>query len=85
MDEMLSAETEAAIARLAREPVTPEVAALYPGEKLVFGDTYLIPKPFDRRLFVEVSWAVAKAAVESGVAGIDLDLAAYRAQLSRGF
>ena len=74
-----------ALALLAREPVTPEVAALYPGEKLVFGDTYLIPKPFDRRLFVEVSWAVAKAAVESGVAGIDLDLAAYRAQLSRGF
>ena len=74
-----------ALALLAREPVTSEVAALYPGEKLVFGDTYLIPKPFDRRLFVEVSWAVAKAAVESGVAGIDLDLAAYRAQLSRGF
>ena len=52
-----------ALAQLARAPVTAEVAALYPNEHLVFGDSYLIPKPFDRRLFVEVSYAVAKAAV----------------------
>ena len=70
-----------ALAMLAREPATAEVAALYPNEKLVFGDSYLIPKPFDKRLFVEVSCAVAKAAVESGVAGVKLDLAAYRAAL----
>ena len=72
-----------ALAQLAREPVTAEVAALYPNEHLVFGENYLIPKPFDRRLFVEVSYAVAEAAVKSGVAGVDLDLAAYRAALER--
>ena len=70
-----------ALAMLAREPVTDEVKALYPGEKLEFGDTYIIPKPFDRRLFVEVSFAVAKAAVESGVARLKVDLAAYRRSL----
>ena len=70
-----------ALAALAREPVTPEVAALYPSEKLEFGTGYIIPKPFDRRLFVEVSYAVAEAAVKSGVAPADTDLAAYRREL----
>lgn len=57
-----------ALAALAREPVTPEVAALYPGEDLVFGPSYIIPKPFDRRLLQTVPLAVSKAAVASGVA-----------------
>ena len=70
-----------ALAMLAREPVPAEVQAIYPTEKLVFGNGYIIPKPFDRRLFVDVSFAVAKAAVESGVAPADLDLAALKASL----
>ena len=70
-----------ALAMLARKPVPEEVKALYPGETLEFGDGYIIPKPFDRRLFVEVSYAVAEAAVRSGVASADVDLAAYRASL----
>ena len=57
-----------ALAMLAREEVPPEVAALYPGEKLVFGDNYIIPKPFDPRLKTVVSQAVAQAAIASGVA-----------------
>ena len=57
--------------------------ALYPGEKLAFGTGYIIPKPFDRRLFVEISFAVAKAAVASGAARREVDLAAYRAELER--
>ena len=72
-----------ALAQLAREPVTGQVQALYPDEKLAFGPGYIIPKPFDRRLFVEISFAVAKAAVESGVARLDVDLAAYRAALEK--
>ena len=72
-----------ALAALAREPVTPEVAALYPNEKLEFGTGYIIPKPFDRRLFVEVSCAVAEAAVKSGVARLPVDLAEYRRDLER--
>ncbi|MBE6383226.1 MAG: malate dehydrogenase [Lentisphaerae bacterium] len=72
-----------ALAALAREPVTPEVAALYPNEKLEFGTGYIIPKPFDRRLFVEVSYAVAEAAVKTGVARLKVDLAEYRRDLER--
>ena len=70
-----------ALAALARQPVTPEVQALYPNEKLEFGTGYIIPKPFDRRLFVEVSYAVAEAAVKTGVAQKQIDLAAYRESL----
>ena len=47
----------------------------------MFGDGYIIPKPFDRRLFVEVSYAVAEAAVKSGVAQAEVDLAASRTEL----
>ena len=71
-----------ALAMLAREAVPADVQALYPQEKLVFGNGYIIPKPFDRRLFVEISFAVAKAAVESGAAPADTDLAALKASLT---
>ena len=70
-----------ALAMLARQSVTAEVQALYPDEKLEFGDGYIIPKPFDKRLFVEVSYAVAEAAVKTGVASPEIDLAAYRVSL----
>ena len=70
-----------ALAALAREPVPADVQALYPDGRLEFGDGYVIPKPFDRRLFVEVSFAVARAAVESGAAPADTDLAALKASL----
>ncbi len=70
-----------ALAALAREPVTDEVAALYPDEKLVFGPGYIIPKAFDRRLFVEVSYAVAEAAVRTGVARLEVNLENYREEL----
>jgi malate dehydrogenase (oxaloacetate-decarboxylating)(NADP+) len=69
-----------ALAAVARLPVPDEVKALYPSQRLEFGPGYLIPKPFDRRLFVEVSRAVAEAAVESGVAR-PVDLTAYRRSL----
>ena len=73
-----------ALAALAREPVPEDVKALYPNETLEFGTGYIIPKPFDRRLFVEVSYAVAEAAVRTGVAkNPPADLAAYKAELSR--
>ena len=71
------------LAALAREPVTDEVKALYPNETLEFGTGYLIPKPFDRRLFVEVSFAVAEAAVKTGVARAKVDLVEYRKSLEK--
>lgn len=57
-----------AIASLAKLPVTEEVRKLYPEEKLSFGPDYILPKALDSRLLYVVSPAVAKAAMESGVA-----------------
>ncbi|MBY6091693.1 NADP-dependent malic enzyme [Pseudooceanicola sp. 502str34] len=71
------------IAQLARETTSAEAAAAYQGEQLTFGADYLIPKPFDPRLSGIVSVAVAKAAMESGVATRPLeDIAAYKAKLN---
>ncbi len=67
------------IAALARATTSAEAAAAYSDEKLSFGADYLIPKPFDPRLIGVVASAVAKAAMESGVATRPIaDLAAYR-------
>ncbi len=71
-----------AIASLTKRASTDEVASVYKDEELRFGRTYLIPKPFDTRLFVDVSFAVAKAAMDSGVAQRPIeDLDSYRDQL----
>ena len=73
-----------AIAALARKEVTPEVAAVYPGETMEFGPQYMIPKPFDPRLGVELPIAVAKAAMDSGVATRPIkDFNAYREKLKQ--
>jgi malate dehydrogenase (oxaloacetate-decarboxylating)(NADP+) len=73
-----------AIAALARKEVPPEVAAIYPGETMEFGPEYMIPKPFDPRLGVELPIAVAKAAIESGVATRPIkDFDAYRQSLKQ--
>ena len=70
------------IARLARATTSAETAAAYRGEKLSFGREYLIPKPFDPRLMGVVATAVAKAAMNTGVAARPLaDLDAYKRQL----
>jgi malate dehydrogenase (oxaloacetate-decarboxylating)(NADP+) len=57
-----------AIRALAKEPVPAEVAAAYGGQKFSFGKNYIIPKPMDVRLLTNVCAAVAKAAVDTGVA-----------------
>jgi malate dehydrogenase (oxaloacetate-decarboxylating)(NADP+) len=59
-----------ALARVAHEPVPDYVQSLYPDFRLQFGPRYVIPKPFDPRLLVEVSAAVAEAAVASGAARV---------------
>ena len=70
------------IAALARATTSAEAAAAYQGEQLTFGPDYLIPKPFDPRLIGVVSTAVAKAAMDTGVATRPIeDLAAYRHKL----
>ncbi|MGH6884366.1 MAG: phosphate acyltransferase, partial [Hypericibacter sp.] len=73
-----------AIADLAQAEITDEVTRAYGGEVPSFGPDYLIPRPFDRRLLVAIAPAVAKAAMESGVATRPIaDLAAYRDRLSQ--
>ncbi len=71
-----------AIAALAREEVPEEVTAAYRGRRLRYGTDYLIPTPFDPRLITAVPAAIAKAAVESGVARKPIiDLERYRQEL----
>ncbi len=72
-----------AIAELAQAEVSDIVATAYGGETFVFGRDYLIPRPFDPRLIERVAWAVAKAAMDSGVATRPVDLAQYRDKLAR--
>ncbi|MDD9718469.1 NADP-dependent malic enzyme [Dinoroseobacter sp. PD6] len=70
------------IAALARATTSAEAAAAYRGEQMTFGRDYLIPKPFDPRLMGVVATAVARAAIESGVAERPIeDLDAYKAKL----
>jgi malate dehydrogenase (oxaloacetate-decarboxylating)(NADP+) len=81
-DEMKIAAAEA-LAALAREDVPDEVAAAYHGSRLTFGPEYLIPVPFDPRLISRIPVAVAKAAMETGVARKHIaDLSRYAAELS---
>ncbi len=81
-DEMKLAAARA-LAELAREDVPDEVAAAYQGLKLSFGRDYIIPTPFDPRLISRIPVAVARAAMETGVARRTIeDLDDYAAQLS---
>jgi malate dehydrogenase (oxaloacetate-decarboxylating)(NADP+) len=71
-----------AIAHLARKEASYEVIAAYGGEAPLFGPEYIIPKPFDPRLIVELAPVVAQAAMDSGVAMRPIkDMDAYRYQL----
>jgi len=72
-----------AIAELAQAEQSDVVAMAYGGQDLTFGPDYIIPTPFDPRLITRIAPAVAKAAMDSGVATRPLaDLEAYRQQLS---
>jgi malate dehydrogenase (oxaloacetate-decarboxylating)(NADP+) len=82
-EEMKLAAVEA-IAELARVEASEVVAAAYGGSAPVFGPEYIIPKPFDPRLILQIAPAVARAAMASGVARRPIDdFAAYRRELER--
>jgi malate dehydrogenase (oxaloacetate-decarboxylating)(NADP+) len=73
-----------ALAALAKEPVPASVLKAYNVDKLIFGKDYIIPKPVDPRLISSVATAVAKAAMETGVAKFPIkDWDAYRKSLDR--
>jgi malate dehydrogenase (oxaloacetate-decarboxylating)(NADP+) len=81
-EEMKLAATRA-LAQLAKEDVPDSVMRAYGGGRLHFGPEYILPKPFDSRVFIRESCAVAEAAMLSGVAQVDIDLEDYREQLAR--
>ena len=71
-----------ALAALTKEDVPDSVLSAYGLENLKFGPEYIIPKPLDPRVMIWESPAIAKAAMESGVARIEVDLDEYRQQLT---
>src|SRR5690554_846676 len=72
-----------ALARLAKESVPEQVNIAYGERRLIFGRDYILPKPFDPRLITEIPPAVAKAAMESGVATEEItDWDKYRDELN---
>jgi malate dehydrogenase (oxaloacetate-decarboxylating)(NADP+) len=81
-DEMKLAATHA-LAELAREDVPEQVVEAYGVKTITFGPQYIIPKPFDERVLLSVAPAVARAAIETGVAQQALDLDVYRESLER--
>ena len=71
-----------ALAKLAKQEVPQYLHELY-GKKIIFGKEYIIPKPFDKRLVVEISSAVALAAIESGASTMqNFDIKAYKKELA---
>jgi malate dehydrogenase (oxaloacetate-decarboxylating)(NADP+) len=71
------------LANLAKEGADENVAKAYGEKSFEFGREYLVPKPFDPRVLVWESVAVAKAAIESGVSRINIDLDEYEEKLER--
>ena len=73
-----------ALAELTKEPVPENVKMAYNDPSIAFGRNYIIPKPLDTRLISRIAPAVAKAAIESGVARTEIeDWDAYRDQLEK--
>jgi len=82
INEQMKKAAAMALAALAKEEVPDDVKRAYGNEDFSFGKNYLIPKPFDKRVLTRVSPAVAKAAMDSGVAKLHIsDLTAYAKSL----
>ena len=79
-DEMKIAASKA-LSDLSKQPVTSEVLKAYNLDRLEFGPDYVVPKPLDKRVCLWEAPAVAKAAIDSGVARVNLNLAKYQDQL----
>ncbi|MGD8728960.1 MAG: NADP-dependent malic enzyme, partial [Gemmatimonadota bacterium] len=79
-EEMMLAATRS-LAELAREEVPDTVRGAYGGSEFSFGREYLIPKPFDHRVLFHVAPAVAKAAMDTGVARTEVDMQEYQDRL----
>ncbi|HUR68234.1 MAG TPA: NADP-dependent malic enzyme [Candidatus Thermoplasmatota archaeon] len=78
INEAMKVAAAKALAELAKEDVPDEVIRAYGNDPISFGPEYVIPKPFDPRVLLFVAPAIAKAAMDSGVARRQLDLSLYR-------
>jgi malate dehydrogenase (oxaloacetate-decarboxylating)(NADP+) len=82
INEQMKKAAAMALASLAKEEVPDDVKRAYGNENFAFGKNYLIPKPFDKRVLTRVAPAVAKAAIDSGVARLNIsDMNAYAKSL----
>ena len=82
INEKMKMECALALAKLAHEPVPDEVSRAYDGKRFEFGPDYIIPTPFDPRLLERIPPAVAKAAMDSGIAKVQItDWQQYRFSL----
>jgi malate dehydrogenase (oxaloacetate-decarboxylating)(NADP+) len=82
INEQMKKAAAMALASLAKEEVPDDVKRAYGNENFAFGKNYLIPKPFDKRVLTRVAPAVAKAAMDSGVARLKIeDMNAYAKSL----
>ena len=83
INEQMKIAASKALADLAKEPVPKEIEEAYGGVHLEFGPDYIIPKPLDPRVLVWEASAVAKAAMDSGVARTTVDIEKYKEQLEK--
>jgi len=83
INEEMKVAASIALAKLAKLGAGPEIAKKHNRSELVYGKEYIVPSPFDPRVLVWESYAVAKAAIETGVARINLDLKEYKSKLEK--
>jgi malate dehydrogenase (oxaloacetate-decarboxylating)(NADP+) len=83
INEEMKVAASMALAKLAKLGAGPEIAKKHKRDKLVFGRDYIVPSPFDPRILVWESYAVAKAAIETGVARKKINLDEYKAKLEK--
>jgi len=83
INEEMKVAASIALAKLAKLGAGPEIAKKHNRNELVYGKEYIVPSPFDPRVLVWESYAVAKAAIETGVARINLDLKEYKSKLEK--
>ena len=83
INEEMKVAASIALAKLAKLGAGPEIAKKHNRNELVYGKEYIVPSPFDPRVLVWESYAVAKAAMETGVARINLDLNEYKSRLEK--
>ncbi|MGH7908686.1 MAG: NADP-dependent malic enzyme, partial [Thermodesulfobacteriota bacterium] len=83
INEKMKVAASYALASLAKQGADESVAKAYGESHFEFGPEYIVPKPFDPRVFVWESVAVAQAAMQSGSANVEIDIEEYREKLER--